>query len=211
MSRYEQASHVFWRCQYHIVWTPKYRFRVLKNKLGKDVYRCIHVYCQQLGCIVMELNVQIDHVHLVVKIPPKLSISNLMGALKGKIALKLFSKYPHLRKNKMWGNHFWQRGYFVDSVGINEEIIRRYVRHQEKVERQEQAQLALDQKAPFQGVNAKPPSLEGGFFTFQYSLKPEGFPHSKFASFTCCYHSHQRFHSALPQNIRLSINHKLFS
>ena len=144
MSRYEQASHVFWRCQYHIVWTPKYRFRILKNKLGKDVYRYIHVYCEQLGCIVMELNVQIDHVHLVVKVPPKLSISNLMGALKGKIALKLFSKYPHLRKNKMWGNHFWQRGYFVDSVGVNEEIIRRYVRHQEKVERQEQAQLALD-------------------------------------------------------------------
>ena len=66
------------------------------------------------------------------------------GGIKGKIALKLFSKYPHLRKNKMWGNHFWQRGYFVDSVGINEEIIRRYVRYQEKVEKQEQAQLALD-------------------------------------------------------------------
>ena len=74
MSRYEQASHVFWRCQYHIVWTPKYRFRILRNKVGKDVYRSIHVYCQQLGCIVLELNVQIDHVHLVVKIPPKPSI-----------------------------------------------------------------------------------------------------------------------------------------
>ncbi len=92
MSRYNQASHVFWRCQYHIVWTPKYRFRILK----------------------------------------------------GKIALKLFSKFPHLRKNRLWGNHFWQRGYFVDSVGINEEIIRRYVRHQEKQERVEQQQLALD-------------------------------------------------------------------
>ncbi|WP_100913366.1 IS200/IS605 family transposase [Pseudoalteromonas spongiae] len=137
MSRYEQASHVFRRCQYHIVWTPKYRFRILKNKLGKDVYRSIHVYCKQLGCIVLELNVQVDHVHLVVKVPPKLSISQLMGALKGKIALKLFNKYPHLRKNKLWGNHFWQRGYFVDSVGINEEIIRSYVRHQEKHERQE--------------------------------------------------------------------------
>ncbi len=144
MSRYEQASHVFWRCQYHIVWTPKYRFRILRNKVGKDVYRSIHVYCQQLGCIVLELNVQIDHVHLVVKIPPKLSISKLMGALKGKIALKLFSKYPYLRKNKMWGNHFWQRGYFVDSVGIHEEIIRRYVRHQEKQEKlEEQAQMRL--------------------------------------------------------------------
>lgn len=92
----------------------------------------------------MELNVQIDHVHLVVKVPPKLSISRLMGALKGKVALKLFSKFPYLRKNKLWGNHFWHRGYFVDSVGVNEEIIRRYVRHQEKVERQEQEQMVLD-------------------------------------------------------------------
>ncbi|WP_144361917.1 IS200/IS605 family transposase, partial [Shewanella sp. MSW] len=80
MSRYEQASHVYWRCQYHIVWTPKYRFRILKNKVGKDVYRCIHVYSEQLGCKVVELNVQVDHVHLVIKVPPKLSISRLMGA-----------------------------------------------------------------------------------------------------------------------------------
>lgn len=93
---------------------------------------------------VKELNVQVDRVHLVVKVPPKLSISKLMGVLKGKIALKLFSKFPHPRKNRLWGSHFWQRGYFVDSVGINEEIIRRYVRHQEKQERAEQQQLALD-------------------------------------------------------------------
>ena len=143
MSRYEKASHVYWRCQYHIVWTPKYRFRILKNKLGRDVYRSIQVYCEQLDCIVEELNVQVDHVHLVVKVPPKLSISKLMGALKGKIALKMFSKYSYLRKNKLWGNHFWQRGYFVDTVGINEVVIRRYVRHQEKVEQQKQPQLEL--------------------------------------------------------------------
>ncbi len=60
MSRYNQASHVFWRCQYHIVWTPKYRFRILKNNIGKEVYRCIYVYCNQLGCEVVELNVQVD-------------------------------------------------------------------------------------------------------------------------------------------------------
>ena len=101
--------------------------------------------CNQLGCAVVELNVQIDHVHLVIKIPPKLSISSLMGALKGKIALKLFSKFPHLKKNKMWGNHLsGNEATSIDSVGINEEIIRRYVRHQEKMERQEQAELALD-------------------------------------------------------------------
>ena len=76
--------------------------------------------------------------------PQKLSISKLMGELKGKIALKMSSKYPYLRKNKLLGNHFWQRGYFVDTVGINEEVIRRYVRHQQKEERQEQAQLTLE-------------------------------------------------------------------
>ena len=145
MSSYKQASHVFWRCQYHIVWTPKYRYRILKNKVGRDVYRSINVYCEQLGCEVLELSVQLDHVHLVVMVPPKLSISKLMGALKGKIALKLFYKYPYLRKKKLWGNHFWQRGYFVGTVGVNEQIIRRYVRHQEKEERsQEQAELQLD-------------------------------------------------------------------
>ncbi|WP_157360275.1 IS200/IS605 family transposase, partial [Aliagarivorans marinus] len=72
MSRYKQASHVFWRCQYHIVWTPKYRFRILRNNVGKEVYRCIQVYCAQLGCEVVELSVQSDHVHLIVKVPPKL-------------------------------------------------------------------------------------------------------------------------------------------
>ena len=92
---------------YHIVlWIPKYRFRILKNNVGKEVHRCINVYCNQLGCEVVELNVQVDRVYFVVKVPPKLSISKLMG-------------------------------YFVDSVGINEEIIRRYVRDLEK-ERVEQ-------------------------------------------------------------------------
>lgn len=110
MSRYEKASHVYWRCQYHIVWTPKYRFRILKNKVGRDVYRCIQVYCEQLGCKVVELNVQVDHVHLVVKIPPKLSVSKLMGALKGKIALKLFSKYPYLRKTSYGETIFGREG-----------------------------------------------------------------------------------------------------
>ncbi len=89
MSRYQQASHVFWRCQ------------ILKDNIGEEIWRCIQVYNAQLGCEVVELNVQIDHVHLVIKEPATVSISSLMGALKGKIALKLLSKFPHLRKNKM--------------------------------------------------------------------------------------------------------------
>ena len=145
MSRYEQASHVFYRCQYHIVWTPKYRFKILTGKVGKEVYRSIYVFCNMKKCHVVELNVQRDHVHLLVRTPPSLSVSELVGFVKGRIAIKLFNKFPYLRKKKLWGNHFWQRGYFVDSVGANEAIIKRYVRYQDKVAKEdEERQLMLD-------------------------------------------------------------------
>jgi putative transposase len=87
---------------------------------------------------VTELSVQEDHVHLVCSIPPKLSVSQFMGLLKGKLAIKLFKSYPKLRTKPYWGNHFWARGYFVTTVGIDEEVIRRYVRHQEDKERREE-------------------------------------------------------------------------
>ncbi|GAB7209018.1 hypothetical protein OS31_05220 [Dickeya oryzae] len=90
----------------------------------------------------MELNVQSDHVHLVVMIPPKLSISTLMGVLKGRSAIRLYNKFPHIRK-KLWGNHFCARGYFADTVGVNEEIIRRYVKHQDKKDQEYEQQMEL--------------------------------------------------------------------
>jgi putative transposase len=89
--------------------------RILRNNVGKEVYRQIRISSEQLGIEVVELNVQIDHVHLQVKVPPRLSISHLIGPLKGKTALRLFSKFPHLRKKKLWGNHFWAQGYCVDT------------------------------------------------------------------------------------------------
>ncbi|WP_432579486.1 IS200/IS605 family transposase [Vibrio sinus] len=138
MSRYESASHVYYRCQYHIVWTSKYRLKILKGNLGKELYRSIYIYSNMKNCKVVELNVQVDHVHLVVRLPPSLSISQYMGFVKGRTAIRLFSKFPYLRKKKLWGNKFWQRGYFVDSVGMNEEIIRRYVRHQDRVGKEEE-------------------------------------------------------------------------
>ncbi|VAL39928.1 transposase IS200-family protein [Enterobacter kobei] len=82
MGLYRSSSHVYWRCKYHIVWTPKYRFRILKDKLGKELYRTIYILCGIKGCEVLELNVQPVHVHLVVIVPPKISISTLMGILK---------------------------------------------------------------------------------------------------------------------------------
>lgn len=89
---------------------------------------------------VMELSIQSDYVHLLASIPPKLSISEFMGFLKGKLAIKLFKSYPGLKKKPYWGNHFWARGYFVNTVGMNEELIRRYVNHQEQLEKQEEKQ-----------------------------------------------------------------------
>ncbi|GAB5535471.1 MAG: hypothetical protein Rubg2KO_17200 [Rubricoccaceae bacterium] len=87
---------------------------------------------------VIELSVQPDHVHLVCSIPPKLSVSSFMGFLKGKLAIKLFKSYPRLRQKPYWGNHFWSRGYFVNTVGMNEDLVRRYVRYQEAEEKREE-------------------------------------------------------------------------
>jgi len=81
--------------------------------------------------LVLEMNVQKDHIHLVCSIPPKVSISEYMGILKGKIAIKLFKTYPSLKQKPYWGNHFWSRGYFVSTVGLDEAMIRRYVKYQE--------------------------------------------------------------------------------
>lgn len=81
-----------------------------------------------------------DHIHMVVVIPPKVSISELMGMLKGKTAISLFKSYPHMKKKPYWGNHFWSRGYCVSTIGLDEEKIRRYVRYQEENERLEEAQ-----------------------------------------------------------------------
>ena len=131
MSRFQKLSHVLWYCQYHIVFVPKYRYRILKGDIGKFVYKSIYAHTERLGCKVVELNVQSDHVHLLVKVPPKISISTLMGTVKGKTAIQAFQKFPSLRTRKYWGNHFWSAGYCVDTVGIDAEMIRKYVKYQE--------------------------------------------------------------------------------
>jgi putative transposase len=138
MGKYRKLSHVVYQCNYHIVWVPKYRYRVLTGVVKESVEKDIHTLCAWREVEVMELNVQADHVHLVCSIPPKLSVSEFMGFLKGKLAIKLFKSYPGLRKKPYWGNHFWARGYFVNTIGMNEELIRRYVKYQEERERQEE-------------------------------------------------------------------------
>ena len=142
MSRFQKLSHTLWHCQYHIVWVPKYRFRILTGRVGREVENCIRAFSEQKGCQLVELNVQIDHVHLLVNVPPKVSISNYMGTLKGRTAIRVFNKFRDLKKKPYWGNKFWARGYCVDTVGLDSEMIQKYVKHQEmKEKRAEQFDL----------------------------------------------------------------------
>ena len=135
MSKYKRQSHVVYKCDYHIIWVPKYRLRILTGEVGKLVDQDIRKLSEWLGCEVMELNLQADHVHVVVSIAPKVSVSTYMGTIKGKIAIKMFKSYAKLKKKPYWGNHFWARGYFVNTVGVNEEMTKKYVKYQEEEER----------------------------------------------------------------------------
>ena len=144
MSRFRRLSHTIWHCQYHIVWVPKYRFRILVGAVRDAVHGSVQAICGFAGCEVVELNVQKDHVHLLAMIPPKVSISALMGRVKGQTAMKVFRQFRELRRKPYWGNHFWAKGYCVDTIGLDADMVRKYVRHQEKAERQ-QEQLRLDE------------------------------------------------------------------
>ena len=137
MSRFRKLAHTIWHCQYHIVWTPKYRFRVLAGPVKESVSDLIHIICDQNRLEVIELNIQVDHVHLILMVPPKHAISKVMGWIKGKSAIRVFKEFPELKRKPYWGNHFWSRGYCVDTVGLDEEKIRKYVRHQEQKDRLE--------------------------------------------------------------------------
>jgi putative transposase len=92
MSRFQKLSHILWYCQYPIIFVPKYRYRVLTEDIGKYVYKSIYTHTERAGCEVVELNVQLDHVHLLVKVPPKISVSSLVGKVKGKTAIQIFAE-----------------------------------------------------------------------------------------------------------------------
>ena len=140
MSKYRKLSHVVYKCDYHLVWTPKYRYRVLEGVIKDLVESDIRKLIAWKGCEILELSVQSDHIHLVISMPPKISISTMMGVLKGKLAIKIFKSYPNLKQRPYWGNHFWARGYFASTVGIDEAKIRRYVKYQEEEEKKEEKQ-----------------------------------------------------------------------
>jgi len=138
MGKFRQLSHVYYKCEYHVVFTPKYRFRILSGTIKLQVEQDIRAICQWKDVEVEELNVQPDHVHLVCSIPPKFSISEILGMVKGKIAMRIFKSYPELKRKPYWGNHFWSRGYFISTIGLDSEMIKRYVKHQEQEEKKEE-------------------------------------------------------------------------
>lgn len=139
MTRFKRLSHSLYECKYHVVFCPKYRYRIFKDGVGEYTKQEIYRLSQQKDQVeVLELNVQVDHVHLVVSLPPKYAVSEFMGYLKGKLALRLFQKYEHLGR-RYWGRHLWSRGYCVSTIGLDEEKIRKYVKWQEKQEKDDEA------------------------------------------------------------------------
>jgi len=110
----------------------------LKDALKEEVEHCIRTFADQKRCLIKELNVQIDHVHLLIEVPPKESISDMVGILKGRTAIRVLNRFKDLKHRPYWGNHFWSKGYCVDTVGLDEEMIRRYVKYQEEREKKEE-------------------------------------------------------------------------
>ena len=124
-------AHTKWLCKYHIVFTPKYRRKVIYNQYRKNLRDIIKTLCGYKGVEIIEGKLMPDHVHILVSIPPKYSISQFMGYLKGKSALMMFDRHANL-KYKYGNRHFWAEGYYVSTVGLNEAAIKKYIQEQEK-------------------------------------------------------------------------------
>ena len=125
----ESLAHTKWNCNYHIVFAPKYRRQVIYGKLKKDIGKILRDLCARKGVEIIEAELCNDHVHMLVKIPPKMSISSFMGYLKGKSTLMIFYRHANL-KYKYGQRKFWCRGYYVDTVGKNKKVIEEYIRNQ---------------------------------------------------------------------------------
>ena len=124
-------AHTKWMCKYHIVFTPKYRRKAIYGELRKDIREYIRTLCKYKGVEIIEGHMMMDHVHLLLSIPPKMSVSSLMGYLKGKSALMIFDNHANL-KYKYGNRKFWAEGYYVSTVGLNESTIKKYIAEQDK-------------------------------------------------------------------------------
>ena len=122
-------EHTSWRCQYHVVFAPKYRRMEIYGKIKEDIGIILRKLCQQKSVEIIEAQACPDHIHMLISIPPKYSVSQIMGYLKGKSSLMIFDRHANL-KYKYGNRHFWARGYFVDTVGRNKKAIKAYIQNQ---------------------------------------------------------------------------------
>lgn len=122
-------AHTKWNCKYHIVFVPKYRRRVIYGKIKVDIGKILRKLCEQKGVEIIEANLCPDHIHMLVSIPPKISVSSFVGYLKGKSSLMIFDQHANLKYR--YGNRkFWCKGYYVDTVGRNKKAIQKYIKNQ---------------------------------------------------------------------------------
>ena len=143
-------SHSKWRCKYHIVFAPKYRRKVIYGDIRKDIGVILRKLCEQKGVEIIEAELCPDHVHMLVSIPPNLSVAQFVGYLKGKSALMIFDRHANL-KYRYGNRHFWCRGYYVDTVGKNAKMIAEYIQNQLREDEMED-QISLKEFVdPFTG------------------------------------------------------------
>jgi putative transposase len=136
-------NHTKWECKYHLVWIPKYRKKTLYVQIRRYLGETFRDLAQQRECDILEGHLLPDHVHVLISIPPKYSVSQVVGYLKGKSAIQIARTFMGRKKN-FTGQHFWARGYFVSTVGTDEETVREYIRQQE------QEEIRLDQLSMFE-------------------------------------------------------------
>ena len=146
----QSLAHTKWLCKYHIVFTPKYRRKVIYNQYRNSLREILRRLCEYKGVKIIEGELMSDHVHMLVLIPPKISVSSFMGYLKGKSALMMFDKHANL-KYKFGNRHFWSEGYYVSTVGLNEATVKKYIREQELHNQMKDKLSVKEYEDPFKG------------------------------------------------------------
>lgn len=134
MNNYNKLKHTTWECKYHLVWIPKYRKKIIYGPLRKYLGEILKELTLQRESKIIEGHLMGDHVHVLISIPPKYSVSQVVGYIKGKSAIHIARTYAGKRNNFV-GQSFWARGYFVSTVGRNEEIVKKYIKKQEEADR----------------------------------------------------------------------------
>lgn len=151
----ETLAHTKWNCKYHIVFAPKFRRQIIYGRLKTEIGKILRTLCERKEIEIFEANLCADHIHMLIAIPPKYSVSQIMGYLKGKSSLMIFDKFAHM-KYKYGNRHFWCRGYYVDTVGRSQKKIAEYTRNQLKEDSQADQLSLFEPVDPFTGkaVNA---------------------------------------------------------